>query len=274
MGSIANVNPKLDRVDAKPGGKVAFSFSVVNTSGRSLKLGARVIPEGTTDAAWFDVLGASERELGADDLDQFDVEASLPTDVAPGDYRFKLLVYSTDDPGEDFDESPSVVASIAAETPPEKPKPQEEPPEQPFPWWIVAVAGVVVIVIGVLAYVFWPSPETPEPVRTVAVPKVLSKPLDEAKRLLAEKTLKAIEVPETRPRDDDSKLNVVRYQFPKTGARVEPGSEVNLVYYTSKSLGTSVYVLPDGAIRAVPLNAQPKVEWQKLQPQLRAIPIQ
>lgn len=273
MGSIANVNPKLDRVDAKPGDTVAFSFSVVNTSGRPLKLGAKAIAEGTTDAGWFSVLGDSERQLGAGDLDQFDLEARLPAGIAPGDYRFKLLVYSTDDPGEDFDESPPVVAAVTAAPGPAKPKPEPAQPEKPFPWWIVAVAGVVVVVVGVLAYVFWPEPTPPAPAEpeTVVVPRVLTEPLDEARRILAERGLKAVTVAETRPRGEESPLNVVRYQFPKTGTRVDPGSEVNLVYYTTRSLDTSVFVLPDGAIRAVPMTVQPQVEWRRLE-QMRTLP--
>jgi serine/threonine-protein kinase len=275
MGSIVNVNPKLDRVSAQPGGRVAFSFSVVNTSARPLKIGAKVIAEGMTETAWFSVLGDGERRLGADDLDQFDVEASLPAGLAPGNYRFKLLVYSTDDPGEDFDESPSVVASVIAAPAAEKPAqtaPTPPQPQKPFPWWIVAVAGVVVVVIGVLAFVFWPAPEPAQPVepQTVKVPSVLTRPLDEAKRILAEHELEAVTVAETRPRGDDSKLNVVRYQFPKTGTRVEPGAEVNLVYYTSKVIDRNIFIRPNGAVEAVPLTVQPQIEWRRLQ----AVPLQ
>jgi eukaryotic-like serine/threonine-protein kinase len=270
MGSIVNVNPKLDRVSAQPGGRVAFSFSVVNTSARPLKIGAKVIAEGMTETAWFSVLGDGERRLGADDLDQFDVEASLPAGLAPGNYRFKLLVYSTDDPGEDFDESPSVVASVTAAPAPEEPEqPAPKPPEpqKPFPWWIVAVAGVAVIVIGVLAFVFWPAPEPaqPEQVQTVTVPRVLTKPLDEAKRILAEHGLEAATVAETRPSGDNSKLNVVRYQFPKIGTRVDPGTEVNLVYYTSKVIDRNIFIRPNGAVEAVPMTLQPQIGWKRLQ---------
>ncbi len=169
MTSIATVEPKLDSARIAAGQSTTFSFAVNNTTGRSLRMGARMLAEAPAEADWCKLSGKGERELGPDDFDQFDVDVKIPANTAPGEYRFRLLVFQTDEPGESFTESPTVSIEIPA--PDVAPEP--EPPDGKFPWWIAVVIGVVVLLLvgGVLAWLL-SKPEV--------VPDVTDMQLDEA----------------------------------------------------------------------------------------------
>lgn len=210
MTSIATVKPKLDRATGGAGETVQFSFAVTNTAGRALAMGARVLPEAPAQEAWFKLGGSAERQLGKDDFDQFDLEVRLPADAAPGTYKFRLLVYSTTAPGEDYTEGPTVAVEIPQPDAPAKPEPK--PDNGKFPWWIVAVAGVLVLLIGggILAYLLIDGAEP--------VPDVTTLTLDEAIVKLEQAGLKVAETGVTEEATGQADAGTVIRQAPAAGA--------------------------------------------------------
>lgn len=183
MTSIATVKPKLDSARVAAGASTKLSFAVTNTTGRALRMGAKMLADAPADAAWAKLTGNNEREFGVDDFDQFDVDVTIPADAAPGQYKFRLLVFQTDEPGELFTEGPTVSIQV--------PKPDEPVNDKPdgggFPWWIAVVVGVLALLVvgGVVAwYLLKPSD----------VPDVTGMQLDDAIIALQEADL---DIPQT-----------------------------------------------------------------------------
>ncbi len=207
MTSIATVKPKLDTATSAAGKTVPFSFAVTNTAGRTLSVGAKVLADAPAQESWFALTGKAERELGKDDFDQFDVEVNLPTDAAAGIYKFRLLVYSTAAPGEDYTEGPTVSVEV-----PKGDTTRPPPPPPPFPWWIVAVAAVSVLLIGggIAALLFLGAAKS--------VPKVTGLTLDDAIVKLEDAGLNVSDTGVTEEATGQADAGTVIKQSPEAGA--------------------------------------------------------
>lgn len=124
-------------------GQGEVSFTISNKLGQGVTARATVEPSGTARAEWLSFPDGVERTLSPDGTAVLPVKISVPPGTAPGSYGFSLVVASVSNPDEHYDRGPSVAFTVA---------PAALPMKKPFPWWIVALAvGVVLIVGGVVA---------------------------------------------------------------------------------------------------------------------------
>jgi beta-lactam-binding protein with PASTA domain len=216
MTSIVTVIPASQMVKASGEGLAEHAFSVSNITGAPLTVGLKVLVDPPAQEGWFIIGGAAERELAANETDQIVVKARLPAETAPGQYKLRLLVFSAERgrAEEDFTEGPSVAVDLAA-----KISAPQAPPNGGFPWWIVAVAALVLVLGGTAAWWFWP--------RAVEVPPLTQLTRDEAVTKLEDLGL-ALGGEHTKFTGEAAGGTVIG-QTPEAGTDVEKGSAVNLV---------------------------------------------
>lgn len=129
------------QLDASGLGEVSFTLS--NALRQAVALRASVEPVGTARAEWMTFPDGMERTLSPDGTAVIPVRISVPRGTPPGTYSFSLVAASISNPDEHYDRGPTVAFTVAEAAAPVK---------KPFPWWLVALAaGVLVIVGGVVA---------------------------------------------------------------------------------------------------------------------------
>ncbi|MBO9560186.1 MAG: PASTA domain-containing protein [Caulobacter sp.] len=122
-------------------------FNVTNKTGEGLTARFSVQVQGPGKAEWYSVQGEPEHPVAAGETQTVTVQAKIPAATPAGEHRIKLRVTNVNDPDNDSTDSTAATVKIPAVVkPPVKKK--------PFPWWIIAVAGgVLVLVIGVIVAV-------------------------------------------------------------------------------------------------------------------------
>ncbi len=209
--SITTVATNL-RTDAQ--GHADCSFTVSNTSGRSLRGRAEIRPGNPSQASWYFLAGAAERDFAAGGTDQFAVKIATPSGAPAGKYSFRLDVVSTQNPDEDFAEGPDVSLEV---TPTKAPK--------RFPWWIVVVAAVALIGLSVGLYFGLRTPKA-SPTATLNVPNVVGMPSDQAQFALAKVGL--LPSTPTTKLAESTTTGTVLTQNPAGGTAVPIGTAVQL----------------------------------------------
>jgi serine/threonine-protein kinase len=160
-------------------------FNVTNKTGEGLTARFSVQVQGNGKAEWYSVQGESERPVAAGETQTVTVVAKIPapapaapppaakppagkppaasvakapakTPAPSGQHRIKLRATNVNDPDNDSTDSTAATVTIPA-----APKPAGK---KPFPLWIIAViAGVLVLVIGVVIAVVVMSGGKKEP---------------------------------------------------------------------------------------------------------------
>lgn len=154
-------------------GEVAFT--VTNKGQGMVKGRLGVKPHPPAEAGWFTIDGESTRDFGPGAAEQVVVKIAVPAGATAGSYAFQLNAWNEALPDEDYTEGQSVALEV---------KPTER--KKPFPWWIVAIAAVVLIGIGVTVALVSGGDEsssggTPEPPAvTGPQPPELVAPADDA----------------------------------------------------------------------------------------------
>jgi hypothetical protein len=216
---IKDCPTKLTITETEKGGKKVqagmLTLDIRNATDRRRTGRIRVEPGSGAKPEWFSIEGAPstnareiEQDFAAKGQQSVRVNLAVPAGEPAKSLLFNALVTAEDDPDNDFVKGPNVAFDIA---------PWKEPPKpngKPFPWWIVAVAVVLVIVAGgVITYLIWPNGID-----------VVGLPLDQAMTKLEQAGTKAADitaVADTQPGDHD----------PKTVIRMEKnGDKVKLVY--------------------------------------------
>ena len=131
-------------------GKV--TFTVRNMGPRAQTGRIKVEPQSGAEPSWFAITGAPdtspaelEKEFDFGGNEAIEVNVKPPKGAKAGSYGLQVRVTAEQDPDTDFVLSP--VVAFQLEAPPVKPVTTSG-----FPWWIVAVAAVLVIAIGVGAF--------------------------------------------------------------------------------------------------------------------------
>jgi len=135
------------RVNLGISGTARASFTVTNTSTQTVRGRMLTRPGDSASPEWFSVVGESVRDFGPNEAEQVVVQLSVPPTATPGPYSFRLDAVSAVDPDEDFTEGPSVAFDVEAQAPPKTRFPW-------VPWWILAIAAgvVLVIILGVVIF--------------------------------------------------------------------------------------------------------------------------
>jgi N-acetylneuraminic acid mutarotase len=115
------------------------SFTVSNTTAHPVRGRAHVVAQPASAAPWLSLQGEAERDFAGTGSQQYIVQLTVPPTAPAGDYTLRLDMVNVADPDDDFSQGPTVKFTVAAPTP---------VPVKPFPWWIVAVAVGVLIVLG------------------------------------------------------------------------------------------------------------------------------
>jgi hypothetical protein len=212
--SVFDISPLSDTVALDDQGNGETTFTVSNHPDRARRGRAYVVAEPPVDKSWFSIEDA-EREFpvdGVKQVQQFTVKLKIPTDKAIKG-SFKIGVASLRLP-ERSDEHFTVGPPVGFEV-----KAVEPVPIRPFPWWILVVGVLVLLVIGgLVTYALWPSSRA-------TVPDVVKQTRAEAERLLDEEGLVVGKVTESA---SAAKPGTVTATTPAAGAEVEAGSAVDL----------------------------------------------
>jgi eukaryotic-like serine/threonine-protein kinase len=209
---IFAVTAARDAVVADSQGRAEVSFTASNTASKPITGRAKLVPTGSTKEGWLTLDGAHERKFAKGEAHQFTARISVPPGTPAGKYAFRLNIISVENPDEDFTEGPSVsfeVKELApAATPPRK-----------FPWWIVAVAAVVILGAGLITWLLIPT--------KVAVPNLVGTSYEQAVKHLEAAKLKLARK-ETKT-TGTQKPDIVIEQSPKANDLLPVGSGVTLV---------------------------------------------
>ena len=219
---------------ADPTGRAEVEFDVTNTSGRPARGLAKAKALDRTKQEWLNLHGEPERDFAAGASQKFIVTFAGPvisptatSEPKPGaaqasvepvpTYSFRLDVASAVNPDEDFTEGPTVTVEAAVGKPAKK-----------FPIWIIPVAAVVLIGIGVGLWLALRD-------KKVVVPNVVGMQLDEAKAAIESNGLVAeegaSEVTGTSP------AGQVIAQAPEAGGEnVEKGTKIVLTVEGAEAL--------------------------------------
>lgn len=176
------------QIELKKGKKSSVSYTVTNSTGNQLTARARISPLEGADESWFTIEGESERGFSENDTQQYSVSVNIPAEIKSGAYKFKLDVFSVENPDEIFSEGP-VIEILISEAPVD-----DNNNDKPFPWWIIAViVAVILIGGGIIWYVVSnkpkPKPE-PEPVKIEIPCSIKGKTYEQAFELLNNKGIK------------------------------------------------------------------------------------
>ncbi|MBV8878576.1 MAG: PASTA domain-containing protein [Planctomycetaceae bacterium] len=151
------------------------TFTVTNKGGRPMKGMARIVPIDATRAEWVTIAdGEPERSFDKDVTLQYKVKIAVPSDTPKGTYTFRMDFVSSEDPDGDSTQGPAIAIKLASE--PTAPAPSK------FPWWILIVAGAVILIGGIVTIVVV---ATKKPAM-VDVPDLMGKTLEEAGKLAEE----------------------------------------------------------------------------------------
>jgi hypothetical protein len=140
--------------------KMEITYTVSNLSGRNVR--GRVVLKPDDPAVknkWVTVTGDSEKDFGENGTFQFKITIDMPANAAAGKYTFRLDAVNANIPDEG-DSGPTIGLEVTATAP------------NPFPKWIIPVAAVVLLlVIGLVAWLLWPKHKqgpipTPNPTPT------------------------------------------------------------------------------------------------------------
>jgi cytolethal distending toxin subunit A len=139
MAHIFDITAPGDAVSLGPSGTGEIPFTVTNVGASAVRGRAVLGPEKSAVLSWLKLAGEQERLLQPKQTDTFLVKVAVPPGTNAGDYSFRLDIVSVARPDEDSTQGPAIKIPVILAPPPPK----------PFPWWILAVAAVV---IGGLSY--------------------------------------------------------------------------------------------------------------------------
>lgn len=218
MANLFAVTTVADKLKAENGNATTV-FTVTNTTSRPLRGVARIKTMGSTEAAWIKIEGEAEHDFPAGGTHQYSVNFSkTPTASQPAEtFPFRFDAISTNNPDEDFTEGPIVTVEF-----PEK----KEPIVKPFPWWIAAVAAVLLLLIG--GVVLWRVLRNTD----VEVPNVTNKTFIEAEKELKEKEFTPERVEEIAP---DKPLDTVFRQEPSGDSKVSADKKTVKLIVSAKT---------------------------------------
>jgi hypothetical protein len=144
MPRAFDITTTTESVNLSATGQGELAFTASNALHAAVRVRATVVMDGQARPEWARISGEAERDLAPDGTQQFTVKFQTPAGTAPGRYTFHLLVTNVANPDEQYAAGPTV-AFVVPEAPAPHPK--------PFPWWLVALAVGVLLIVGVVVFI-------------------------------------------------------------------------------------------------------------------------
>lgn len=221
MSSIVEISAATVSVVCDTNGAAQHVVNVHNITDRKLRVGARIITDGATQSRWLGAItvkgkeGQHEWDIDAGETIQVTVPIAA-NEAAPGKYTFRVEVYSTDAPSEDFTTGDGIAFEVAEQ------KPEPIPTPKPFPWMIVIVAVLVgLLVLGGGGWAIYNA------LTYTHVPDLRKQPVEKAKQMIEESGLVVGNV--TTLNKGEQPKNTVLTQKPLPDAKVKKQSRVQLI---------------------------------------------
>jgi hypothetical protein len=169
---------------------------------------------GSTVETWISAEGAGERSFSPGESQQFVVRIAVPSGAASGRYAFRLnMISGSKDMEDESIEGPAVSFEVKAAP--------VAAPKAGFPWWIVAVAGILLLGGGsMIALLLRPG---------IAVPDLTGKDLVQASNALATANLRLAEVQISLTATGGLAPGTVFDQSPKPEEKVKRDSGVSVL---------------------------------------------
>jgi hypothetical protein len=207
MTSLFAITTTLTNLSLDANRHAAATFTVFNASGQPIRGRARLFTTNSAMGPWLSLAGEGEQDLPVAGTAQYTVQIAPPASAPAGQYSFRLDMVDVEHPDERYTEGPAVTFEVLPVT------------IKPFPWWILALAGGVIVVGVVVALLVWP--------RKVHMPQVLGLSLIDARSTV---TAEGLQVGGTAivSRNDVTPGYVVA-SSPEADTIVTPGSTVVLV---------------------------------------------
>jgi hypothetical protein len=191
----------------------AATFTVSNTAAEAIRAEARIWTKQPEASSWMRIDGLAEQEFPPGASRQFTVRFTPPATVPAGSYAFRVDLISRERP--DDDSAMGQVATVEVPPPPVTPKPRTR-----FPWWLLVVAVVVLVVAGLVIRACTAPGQ-------VTVPNVVGRNLDAARAALERANLTPGAV--TTREGSGEPVNTVLEQVPAADSKVREGDRVDLV---------------------------------------------
>jgi hypothetical protein len=204
-------------------GNAVYSVTNKTQEGLTARLGVQVQGDGKPE--WYQVQGEAERPVAAGETQTVTVVAKIPSAAAPGQHRVKLRAINVNDPDNDSTDSSAAAVTIPAAAAP-------KPKSKPFPWWILAVVGgVLVLVIGVIIAIVVMSGGS-------KVPSVVGQPYATAAKALDKAGYTVVK--RSDQETGDQPPETVLTQDPVAGVKAKKTDPVALTVAIAKVIGTPV----------------------------------
>jgi hypothetical protein len=142
MARSFDITPGSEAVQLDNTGSGEMPFTVTNVGSRQVRGRVRLVPQEPAKSAWLSIASGDERDFPVGGTQQFRVAVKIPPGTPEANYSFRLDVISVENPDEDFTRGPAVAIRVKLLA----------PAPRPFPWWILAVVALILVVGG---YAIW-----------------------------------------------------------------------------------------------------------------------
>jgi len=225
----------------KPGPSVGeLTFTITNPGPVEDRAVFEIVPGDGAKKPWFTV-DEPQRLVPAGQSVTFLIKVSVPAGEPAGPFWVQGRVYSADTAPE---ESSRVSGRVTGEIAPTKIKKSK-------PWWLLAVAALVVVVLGVVGWLILRRPAE------TAVPPLTGLTQAQAQGKLAESGLSLGQV---RSRNQAGGQRTVIEQSIAVGVLAEPGRTIDVV--VAVQLTAPVLTSPPDHQEFAPDAATPGLEWE------------
>ena len=204
MSRVFAITSSTDHIVINPDRKGEATFTVTNTASRSLRGQIRLRSLEEAKPEWFTISGETERDFTPGSTEQVTIRVQMPPGTKPGKHSFRIDVVSVENPDEDYSEGPVIALRMGVAA-----------PAKPFPWWILIVVCLAIVLVSVLVYVLLPQ--------KVEVPDVVQERLEEARKKIEAIGLSVKEISQ----ESDEIEGKVIDQKPRKG-KLKKGSIVEL----------------------------------------------
>lgn len=137
MPNYYEISPTDDTLTLRDG-KASASFTVRYVGDRTVEARAQPVALNGAKDDWLEVESPTTREMEPNQTQNFKVTVKAPPGTPAGEYAMRLDMVSVDNTDEEYDKGPTVSFSVG-----ESKEPEPEP--SGFPWWVVAVIAVVLV---------------------------------------------------------------------------------------------------------------------------------